>query len=192
MLQHNFGKKLKWLPDDEIILYMKYVEVELGVDKHWNNYSYTYSTEEELSPGQIIRVPFGPKKKPGLVRKYVAKPDFAVKNIMQSTDIILSQETLSFNEWFKQFYCLSGGESLSMMLPSFMTTYRKTLGSYARGALTNPSLNSQQKQAVKNISATTTPTVLQGITGSGKTRVYIDLIVAALKTAKMPCFFIQR
>jgi len=167
---------------------MYYYEVAIGTDKTWKSQSYTYSSDSSLADGSLVAVPFGAKSRIGVVTQQTSKPDFATKQI---TSIVaeekISKQTEDFFTWYEQYYALQNGQSIAQMVPSYLSIPKKKASTTTKKQKSLPEdtqLNNDQLEAVKQLTSTTKPSVLHGITGSGKTRVYVQLIKKQCKKGK--------
>jgi primosomal protein N' (replication factor Y) len=161
---------------------MQYYEVALGVKRHWKSATFTYSSEQTIPPYTLVRVPFGKQKKIGYIVNVVKKPSFDTKELLKVYDYAISEETVLFLDWYRQYYGLGFGQAVAQLFPEYLTATKKTdefIGS------TKPvsaiSLSTAQKKALQQIQSVQKPTVLHGITGTGKTRLYIHLLAKTLK-----------
>ncbi len=164
--------------------YMIYYEVHIGVEKHWDSSSFTYMHDSELSQGTLVRVSFGRQKKIGSIVKKVKKPTYACKPIESTYSFALNQETAAFMSWLQAYYFATSGQVHSLFFPSYLTVKEKTIVINSPEHSDAPNLTLKQQGAISSINATKAPTVLHGITGSGKTRMYINLIVDQLKKGR--------
>ncbi len=154
---------------------MYYFEVAVGVDKHWNSAVFTYASDDKLEKHTFVRVPFGEKKKLGLVLYAVKKPSFVVKPIIGKYDAAMDDATYKFMQWFKAFYGASDGQTYAQFLPSYVG--RQHMNKFNQPNTSDlPPLTGPQKHAVQEIGAAQKTSVLRGVTGSGKTRIYLELI----------------
>ena len=151
----------------------------------------TYSSEEELKIGQIVEIPLGKTKTVGLVYKKVAKPDFPTKPINR----ILYSEPLpkhlvKLAVWLSEYYLTPLPNVLNLLLPTGITKNRRQTTKTAQKTEQAPKLplielNTHQKnalQALKNGQEATK--LLFGVTGSGKTNIYLEMAKNALKQQK--------
>lgn len=163
---------------------MHYYDVAIGAEKHWDTSVFTYSSETELDVFQLVNVPFGQKNKTGFVVRKTTKPTFKTRAILPY-DISLSDESNRFISWFQTFYAAKPGQAFMQLLPNYLT---KKIPKYKSEKLmlndVKITLNSEQKHAKKEIITHPKPTILHGITGSGKTRLYTSLILDTLQNGK--------
>ena len=141
----------------------------------------TYQSEEDLNSGHIVLIPLGKKTIPGIVIKQVNKPNFKTRPI---TKVIyqtpLPGHLVKAAFWLKQYYATPLPIILQSLLPSGIDKKRRksSIINYPNQKTTKVPLplNADQKRAIKDIQSNPNSTVLlHGITGSGKTNIYIKL-----------------
>jgi primosomal protein N' (replication factor Y) len=169
---------------------MRYYEIGVGVERHWKSAVFTYSSETTLAVHEIVRVPFGKVKKPGIVLREVKKPTFVAKPVMSSFGVAAEKETLDFMRWFKDFYGVQNSELYGQLLPNFIGNHSAKDTSSKEHSDKRPdnTLSTAQQKAFDAIVKSDTPTVLRGITGAGKTRIYIELIKKTVDEGKSVLF----
>ncbi|MBR6098096.1 primosomal protein N' [Candidatus Saccharibacteria bacterium] len=139
----------------------------------------TYQSEVKLSIGQIVLVPFGKQQTVGVIVESTTKPTFATKNITSTVyDEPLPKQLIKALFWLTDYYRCPMSTVVQAILPRGITKKRRTviesLPKQPR-ATDNP-LNPAQKRAIKAIQQNQANTILlHGITGSGKTNIYIEL-----------------
>ena len=139
----------------------------------------TYQSEVKLSIGQIVLVPFGKQQTVGVIVESTTKPTFATKNITSTVyDEPLPKQLIKALFWLTDYYRCPMSTVVQAILPRGITKKRRTviesLPKQPR-ATDNP-LNSAQKRAIRAIQQNQANTILlHGITGSGKTNIYIEL-----------------
>jgi primosomal protein N' (replication factor Y) len=166
-----------------------------------------YRHEVALPPGTLVRVPLGRRDVAGLVWQAAhagAKPGTAVRPIAQVLDAMppLSQAWMALVEFAAGYYQRALGElALSVLPPELRRLSAAQLGQRLQRARRAPSvhannghdgsepvrpaLTAEQAAAVEVIEATATvaraaPLLLHGVTGSGKTEVYLRAAEHAL------------
>lgn len=137
----------------------------------------TYRSDQNLKAGQIVQVPLQNENVLGFVETSVPKPNFPVKPVRQVYDIPpLPGEILKLSTWMLKYYASSVGVITSQVLPHHLPTHPK----YAEPVVnksrvqTLPPLTVEQLHVVESITKADTY-LLHGRTGSGKTRVYLEL-----------------
>ena len=139
----------------------------------------TYQSEVKLSIGQIVLIPLGKQQTIGIVVENTTKPPFATKDILHSIYAEpLPKHLVKALFWLTDYYRCPMSTVVQAILPRGITTKRRTIVEKLPDqpkATENP-LNAAQKRAIKAIQQNRANTVLlHGITGSGKTNIYIEL-----------------
>ena len=138
----------------------------------------TYSSTTPLKRGEVVKVLLKSKVKDGVVLQEVDKPEFKTQNIEQ-TEFFFTKEQLDIAKFISSYYFSKIGEALALFFP-----YKKNttpLQNYKESQL--PTLTKEQEKAYLEIKSQKT-SLLFGVTGSGKTEIYIHLINDALKENK--------
>lgn len=157
--------------------------VRNGVD------SFTYCSDDLLAVGQVVRISVGKKMMTGLIIAVVEKPSYDVKPI----DSVLEARPLpsplvELARWLSAYYSTPLAQTLQTLLPSGAHKNRresKIITSDVKRERTNYVLNDVQRSAVETIdSASNGTTLLHGVTGSGKTAVYIELAKHQIDTGR--------
>lgn len=152
-----------------------------------------------LAPGTVVLVPVGRKVVPGVVVKKVAQPDFKTKPIVK---ILYSQplpkQLLVAVKFIHEYYCVPSGAAVGLVLPRGVEKQRRgaktehLFGNSAERVLPQTSLvhdeillNTAQKNALEGLQQARSATkLLFGVTGSGKTNIYLKLALDAFKRQK--------
>lgn len=158
---------------------VKYYEVAPRVVVRADSGVFTYASETPLMPGQLVEVSIGRKRSAGIVWREVPQPDFDAKlidNVLDAPPLPLA--LLTTTDWMAAYYDTHLATVLQTMLPAGLTKKRRIK------AITTPEisrkrthilLTKDQQRALDSL--TKTPhetTLLHGVTGSGKTAVYIE------------------
>ncbi len=167
---------------------MYFYEVFVSSQRYHGDAALTYSSATELSEGFIVRVPLGNQAVTGFVARKVAKPSFATKEILT----VLSQTPMplaltALHTWLKDYYPGPSGIITQLFLPTGLETKsrRKPKLPTDAPATSLPPLTEEQLAAVTTIHASSdTSFLLHGETGSGKTRVYLELAKAVIEAGK--------
>ncbi|MBQ8992118.1 primosomal protein N' [Candidatus Saccharibacteria bacterium] len=149
----------------------------------------TYSSELDLKPGHLVLIPLRKSKIPGIVIKKVKAPDFKAKPIEKLLyETPLPGHLLKSLVWLSEYYLNPLPSVAAALLPAGVEkTRRKSLVPQTPSSTADPDipLNQSQKTALKKIRSSSTATkLLFGITGSGKTNVYLELAKKTLTDQK--------
>lgn len=168
---------------------MEYYEVSPLRVVHQRHSTLTYHADQTLSPGQIVAVSVGTKVVPAVVLTRTTKPAFTTKPIdAVVTDTPLPLPLLKLHTWLTAYYVSHGVAVWQTMLPSGLLKKRrkatKTRTQHRRER-THFLLNETQQQAFEQLLARPVGTsLLHGITGSGKTALYVELAKRTLAEGK--------
>ena len=162
---------------------MKYYLIAPAKTFHSSDNLLTYSSETPLKIGQIVEIPLGRQSTIGIVVKNTTQPDFDTKLI---TKIIYEQplpkKLVDALFWLSSYYRCPLSTVIQAALPRGITKNRrgKLLEAPNITPIDNP-LNSAQRAAIRAIEENPANTILlHGITGSGKTNIYIELCARTL------------
>ncbi|MBI2589156.1 primosomal protein N' [Candidatus Saccharibacteria bacterium] len=168
---------------------MFYYEVAVA-DSHFRaDKPLTYSSEDELKSLNIVTVPLQNRAITGFVIRKVRQPEFKTKSIKTLLSAQpLPKHCLKLASWLQDYYCVSFGDALRQFAPNRPTIRRtdtqpKQLSSLPPAVQIEFSLplTTDQRTAIKAIAKSPSTTILlHGETGSGKTRVYLELAREAL------------
>lgn len=162
---------------------MKYYLIAPAKTFHSSDNLLTYSSETPLKIGQIVAIPLGCQSTIGIVVKNTTQPDFDTKSI---TKIIYEQplpkKLVDALFWLSSYYRCPLSTVIQAALPRGITKNRRGKLPEAPNItpIDNP-LNSAQRTAIRAIEENPANTILlHGITGSGKTNIYIELCARTL------------
>ncbi len=142
---------------------------------------FTYHSETELAVGALVTIPVGKQTLNGLVMKNVSKPAYETKPVSSLVEEQpLPPSLIELSLWLSEYYRTPLATVLQTVLPRGLTTKRREKAAIQREVLrerTQIVLNDEQAAALNKIIDTPTGTVLlQGVTGSGKTEVYKEVV----------------
>lgn len=178
---------------------MKYCDIHLPVPVEG---PFTYSLPEGLSsrPGMRARVPFGKRSLTGaIVRVHDEKPTaFEAKDIFSLVDDepIFDERLTALARYTAATYVCTLGESLDAALPSAESRGNRLKKRFSAADLSPLELvltGEQQLAADAILASRQTPLrshLLFGVTGSGKTEVYVKLIHAVVASGKSALFLV--
>jgi primosomal protein N' (replication factor Y) len=157
----------------------------VAVNTPFNNSLLTYSSETDFNRGDLVWVPLGRRKEKGCILGIAPQSKentkFEVKKIdsYYELDTALDSNYLKFLEWCSGYYHYPLGQHIFDILPKLMKkdhALKPVLGS---GETFEYSLTNDQSIAINKISNSLggfSKYLLHGVTGSGKTSVYIKLL----------------
>ncbi len=159
---------------------------------HENGSTLTYSSSLSLKPGHIVEIPLGRAKTYAIVVRKVSKVNFATKDITRLLyDTPLPQHIVKAIFWLSEYYLTPLPLVAKLFLPQGIgknrrkTAVKSTSTSDIRTDPAPIPLNSAQETALKKLQEISTPTkLLFGITGSGKTNIYLKLAKDAFSAGK--------
>ncbi len=157
----------------------------------------TYEYADSLLPGQIVQVPLGRGTAVGVIYKKVARPDFATKRILKvlySTP--LPAHLVAAARFVAEYYQAPLASTLGLILPNGVEKKRRAskipeqmFGEAVKterpAKIPQIQLNTAQKNALQGLQKAVGATkLLHGVTGSGKTNIYLTLAKKALLAQK--------
>lgn len=159
----------------------------------------TYESSDSLLPGQIVEIPLGRGKCVGIISKKVAQPDFACKKILKvfySKPLPMHLVKAAF--FIADYYKAPLSSTVGLVLPNGVEKQRrkrKTEQTEQTNAKTEHTehdcgkheilLNPAQKKALQGLQKASGATkLLCGVTGSGKTNIYLHEASGALSAQK--------
>ena len=152
------------------------------------DYPFTYKSEvsDSLKSGDFVKAPFGASEITGVVWPYEQKTEkkFKVRKISKKIKVEnLSSQMIKFISWFSSYNLVPLGMSLKMCLLNkdvVEKDYSKEFSKFKIKKYNNKFLlNEDQKKSlefIRNIGSNYNVTVIEGVTGSGKTLVYFERI----------------
>lgn len=159
---------------------MYYVEVAPQQIVRPGQDSFTYSTDSRLSVGTIASVPVGKKQLIGVVVAITKKPSYPTKPITAVIDdAALPLQLVSLARWMSDYYATPLALVLQSLLPRGIQKARRAATDTPQHSVrkrTSIVFTKQQERALSDIESGSVGTfLLQGVTGSGKTAIYIEL-----------------
>ncbi len=148
----------------------------------------TYAHPKKLKAGQIIEVELQRQQVVGVISAVTTEPRFKTKEISRVFDLpILPNHLLRLSNWLKEYYPAPLGILAQQLLPASFSEKQlanTSLHDLSKPSLKNlPPLTKEQKSALKAMQDQNTY-LLHGATGSGKTRLYIELAFKAVNEGK--------
>ena len=145
----------------------------------------------KLKVGSIVQVPFGKENEIGVVwdKAEETKKNFQIKTISEIKPFSFSDKLINFINWFSIYNLVPKGMVLKMFLGNDLLSSKNSNFKlqYSNIEKIRFELNDDQKKCLNDIQSfgdDFSVTLLQGITGSGKTLVYFERIKENLKKNK--------
>ena len=166
---------------------MEYLEVLVAGATFHGDEALTYSYHKRLRPGTVVTVPLRNRETLGIVIASAKQPAFTVKPIVDLPDWpVLPPQLLSLLLWMKTYYPSPFGVITQLFLPKQIPKKPVEVPVFTSPPHPDlPPLTGDQQAALQQIDGPGT-FLVRGETGTGKTRLYIELAkksVAAGKSA---------
>lgn len=150
---------------------------------------FTYSSDSQLLVGQIVLIEVGKKQVIGVVLRKTSRPTYptkAVISIIERTP--LPHQLVELSLWLSRYYVTPLATVLQTILPRGLQKNRRQKFEQpvtTKRDRTNIVFNKEQLNSLKTLAEYDSGTfLLQGITGSGKTELYIDIARQAVANGK--------
>jgi len=169
---------------------------------HWpldQTYSYKVPDNQIMEVGSVVSIPFGRRKALGVIINIRSSGDekFKLKEIikLQYPYPIFSQEKIELIKWMAKNYFYPLGQCFEAAIPAFIKKSKKDLLPNIEKILLKKedhkdkqeklTLNKEQQNVLAEISNLDPCTnLIWGITGSGKTEVYLQYVEALINDNK--------
>lgn len=161
---------------------MFYYEIAVASSKYNGTAPLTYQYSQPLKRGALVTVPLRAAKITGVVMTAIEKPGFATKAIIDVPELPpLADNVIRLMLWLAEYYPASLGVVTQQFLPKSLSY--KQLRDVDDGHIAHTKsldvLSPEQRSAVNTITKQPDTYILHGETGSGKTRVYVELALLA-------------
>jgi len=167
--------------------YMWYVEVLVADAAYHKDEPLTYASSTKLDVGTIVLVPLRNKQVSAIVVGLTSKPSFAVKQIVEALNLPpLPSTQLQLLHWLREYYPAPLGTIVQLFLPNSLKPIKTSSLETTKPQMPDaqlPPLTEDQQKALNQIQKSGLH-VLHGETGSGKTRVYIELTKKQLASGR--------
>ena len=162
---------------------------------------FTYKFDTKIKKGTRVAVPFGKRVLIGIIVRNIQKPDAlnsksTIKSILniQDSEMVFEKPLFDSILWASEYYQHPIGEVFNTFIPTELRKIdKKTIGPIGdhseykvKESDKKFELTSDQEGAIKKLSKVKTfsPSLLYGVTGSGKTEVYLRLAEQCLKEGR--------
>ncbi len=164
---------------------MQYYEVAPNRIVRADSTVLTYASATPLEPGHIVSIEIGSRQAVALVIREVTQPSYDTKEILSLIEPRpLPAALLTTAQWMADYYHTHLAAVLQTLLPSGITKRRRDVKAAELPSVRERIKNvftDDQVNALEQIEQMTPGTaLLHGVTGSGKTFVYIELARRAL------------
>ena len=153
--------------------------------------AFTYSADFDVKVGDLVAAPFRSRVLNGIVLEISEKePDYPTKPLQELIrEQVLNDWQVATINWLAKYYAAHVGKTCRLFVPERVfedkPLKRKTKTEEIQVvAQKKKQLNPAQQAALDTILKSKKPCLLHGITGSGKTEVYLQAILESLKSGK--------
>lgn len=156
---------------------------QVAVNYPLRNSILTYQADAPFSIGDLVQIPLGKRQETGVVLRSEEKIDESIKykkiKAKISETITLAPTDIELYQWMANYYQYSLGQLIFDTLPKFLKRPRPLKPINGKNLSLAYELTSEQKKISQEISETLgkgfSKHYIHGITGSGKTSVYLKL-----------------
>ncbi|MEK7594747.1 MAG: primosomal protein N' [Patescibacteria group bacterium] len=167
---------------------MNYYFVWVRSSRYHGKEPLTYASSERLATGTIVEVELQNTPVIGVVSGPTTKPRFQIKPVSRVYDLPpVPAHLLRLAQWLMSYYPAPLGLMTQQLLPASFSEKSLALAAFAKLPEPNlsdlPSLTVQQQAALEAMTERDSY-LLHGTTGSGKTRLYIELTARTIADGK--------
>lgn len=156
---------------------MNYYLVAISSGRYHGHEPLTYASESDLEPGTVVQAPLQRQQCLGFVLEKTTKPNFKTKPLTKVYDLpALPHQLSELYQWLLTYYKAPVGMTTQLFLPKDFPERPRSMKSTSVQASTCqlPPLTAEQQTAVATIDSPGSY-IIHGETGSGKTRIYMEL-----------------
>ena len=163
---------------------MRFVKVAVPI-KYYDTFTYRVPENMEIKKGSVVRVSFRNLHPIGVV--VGEAEEFRNAKTIAEKILDLPEQLFKLGEWLSSYYLSPPGEVFSAILPPLLKRVEEPF--HSKSTKFKISLNKEQKNAVELISPyienkSHRVFLLFGVTGSGKTEIYLRLMKHAISMGK--------
>ena len=178
----------------------------IAVNTPFNGSVLTYSASVELAKtitrGSLVKIPLGKRQVDGCVWQKIDASDgthgLNVEKIKDITEVLpelfLSERECDLYQWMASYYHYPVGQLIFDILPGFLKRPRKLNFNQGKAQENTFVLNSDQKNVVDEITSfgfeKFSKWLVHGVTGAGKTLIYLEIIQKILREKKSVLFLL--
>ncbi len=165
---------------------MVYLEVAVADNSYHGTEVLTYHTEVTVRKGDLVFVPLKNKIVSGVVTKIVRKPLFKTRpaTILPSSPA-LPAHLIDLILWMQYYYAAPLGSVAQLFMPKKIDVTADTPETSQVPTVDLPVLTDDQRRAITQIEKCGPGvSILHGDTGTGKTRIYIELVAKAVRNGE--------
>jgi primosomal protein N' (replication factor Y) len=169
---------------------MQFYLVGVASKSHRGTEPLTYHSEDNIPLGTVVAVPLRRSTAVGVILQKTAKPNFPTKAIIKTlAEQSLPSTSLELLTWLPTYYPSPLGTMTQLFVPASLLRKSqakpKAKAEPVPKVAALPSLTKEQTAAVKTIAGGPAQSyMLHGVTGSGKTRVYLELAKDSLQKGR--------
>ncbi len=158
---------------------MRYYEVALVKSARSASGLLTYHSAKKLHTGAVVSLKVRDVQELGVIVNAVGRPDFKTRQIEKTINVTIDDKLIKLTRWISQYYQAPIGVCVRLLVPAGLQIKRRekelTPQNKLPGKGAEHKLTKEQSAAIKQLSLSKDTSLLYGVTGSGKTHVYIKL-----------------
>lgn len=147
----------------------------------------TYSSKTPFELGSVVSVALKSTTKKAMIVEEVERPTFETTLIDAPSDTIYTLKQRQIAKFISEYYFSSLSEAISLFFPFPKSTQAFKPSLCVETLPSPPTLTTHQTQAYKTLRRHT-KALLFGVTGSGKTEIFISLMLETIKRGKTAIF----
>lgn len=161
-------------------------------------YSAGLDLAQKIRRGSLVKVPLGKRSVDGCVWQQTLNEKIDISKIKDiqivSDELFLTTEECDLYQWMANYYHYPLGQLIFDILPPFLKRPRKLNFDQGKGEISPYILNPEQSDVVEKITMggfnKFSKSLVHGVTGAGKTLIYLELIQRIIKEGKSVLFLL--